>query len=132
MKKVIPVLVVSVLVLGTSLLWMANSKSAMPAAEIIQFVVIISLIGFAIYFAMTRLRSVRKGEPVEDELSKKILLKASSLSYYTSLFLWVAMIYVSDHAKLDADILLGIGILGMAVTWVILVLFFRIKGLKDE
>ena len=132
MKKIIPVLVVSVLVLGTTLLWMTNSKFSMPVAEILQFIVIILIVGFAIYIAMNRLRSVRRGEPAEDELSKKILLKASSFSYYASLYLWVAMIFVNDRTKLDTEILLGIGILGMAVIWVAFVIFFKIKGLKYE
>jgi protein-S-isoprenylcysteine O-methyltransferase Ste14 len=132
MKKIIPVLVVSVLVLGTTLLWMTNSKFSMPVVEILQFIVIILIVGFAIYIAMNRLRSVRRGEPAEDELSKKILLKASSFSYYASLYLWVAMIFVNDRTKLDTEILLGIGILGMAVIWVAFVIFFKIKGLKYE
>ena len=99
---------------------------------ILQFIVIILIVGFAIYIAMNRLRSVRRGEPAEDELSKKILLKASSFSYYASLYLWVAMIFVNDRTKLDTEILLGIGILGMAVIWVAFVIFFKIKGLKYE
>jgi uncharacterized membrane protein YhaH (DUF805 family) len=132
MKKIIPVLVISVLVLGTTLLWMTNSKFTMPLAEIVQFVVIILIVGFAVYLAVNRLRSVRRGEPAEDELSKKILQKASAFSFYTSLYLWVAMIYINDHTKLDTGVLIGIGILGMAVIWVVLVIFFKIRGIKHE
>ena len=132
MKKIIPVLIVSVLVLGTILLWMTNSKLTMPVAEIVQFAVIFLIVGFAVYLAINRLRSVRRGEPAEDELSKRILRKASSFSYYASLYLWVAMIFVSDRIKLDEDVLLGAGILGMALIWVVLVIFFKVRGLGNE
>jgi uncharacterized membrane protein YhaH (DUF805 family) len=132
MKKIIPVLVVSILVLGTTLLWMTNSKFSMPVAEIVQLVVIILIVGFAVYLAVNRLRSVRRGEPAEDELSKKILQKASSFSFYASLYLWVAMIFVNDRIQLDTEVLIGTGILGMAVIWVVLVIFFKIRGIKHE
>ena len=132
MKKIIPVLVVSVLVLGTTLLWMTKSKFTMPVAEIVQFVVIILIVGFAVYLAMNRLRSVKRGEPAEDELSKKILQKASSFSYYASLYLWVAMIFVNDRTKMETEVLIGTGIIGMAVIWVAFVIFFRVRGLNNE
>ena len=132
MKKIIPVLIVSVLVLGTILLWMTNSELTMPVAGIVQFAVIFLIVGFAVYLAINRFRSVRRGEPAEDELSKRILRKASSFSYYASLYLWVAMIFVSDRIKLDADVLLGAGILGMALIWVVLVIFFKVRGLGNE
>lgn len=131
MKKVIPVLVVSLMVMGTTLLWISGSSFSMPVLEIVQFAVILLLVGFGLYVAIYRLRSVRRGEPAEDELSKKILQKASSLSFYISLFLWVAMIYIKDRVTVDTEVLLGSGILGMAVIWVVLVIYFRIRGLKD-
>jgi hypothetical protein len=132
MKKIIPVLVVSVLVLGTTLLWMTNPGFSMPVAEIVQFVVIIVIVGFAVYLAINRFRSVRRGEPAEDELSKKILQKASSFSYYASLYLWIVMIFVNDRTKMDSEVLIGTGILGMAVIWVGFVIFFKVRGVKNE
>ena len=104
----------------------------MPVAEIVQFVVIIVIVGFAVYLAINRFRSVRRGEPAEDELSKKILQKASSFSYYASLYLWIVMIFVNDRTKMDSEVLIGTGILGMAVIWVGFVIFFRIRGVKNE
>ena len=132
MKKIIPVLMVSILVLVTTILWISNSKFSLPVVEIGQFIIIILLVGFAVYLGINRLRSVKRGEPAEDELSKRILQKASSFAYYVSLYLWVAMIFVNDRMKIETEVLLGIGILGMAVIWVTLVIFFKIKGLKDE
>jgi hypothetical protein len=41
------------------------------------------------------------------------------------------MIVVNDRASMDTEVLLGTGILGMGVIWVLLVIWFRFKGLKD-
>jgi peptidoglycan/LPS O-acetylase OafA/YrhL len=131
MKKIIPVLVVSLLVIGATILWISGSEFSLPTAEIVQFIVIFLLVGFGIYVAINRLRSVRRGEPAEDELSKRILQKASSLSYYISLYLWVAMIYIKDRITVDTEVLLGSGILGMAVIWAVLVIWFKVRGLKN-
>jgi uncharacterized membrane protein len=131
MKKIIPLLVVSILVLGTTLLWFMSSGFSLSGAEAWQFVIIILLVAMGIYVAFSRLRRVNRGEPVEDEFSKKILQKASSISYYVSLYLWVAMIFVNSRTDMDTEVLLGTGILGMAVIWVVLVVFFKVRGLKN-
>ncbi len=132
MKKVIPLVVISLLVLGTTLLWFMNSGSQVSLVESWQFVVILLIVAFAAYILYSRLKSVRRGEPAEDELSKKILQRASAISYYVSLYLWVAMIVVNDRVKMDTEVLLGTGILGMAVIWVALVIFFKVRGPRNE
>lgn len=132
MKKIIPLVVISVLVLGTTLLWFMNSGSQLSQAESWQFIVILLIVAFAGYIQYSRVKSVKRGEPAEDELSKKILQKASSFAYYLSLYLWVAMIVVNDRVKMDTEVLLGTGILGMAVIWVALVIFFKVGGLRNE
>jgi len=132
MKKIIPVLVVTFLVLGTTLLWFMSSGFSLSGAEVWHLVIIILLVAMGIYVAFSRLRRVNRGEPVEDEFSKKILQKASAISYYVSLYLWVAMIFVNDRTDMDTEVLLGTGILGMAVIWVALVIFFKIRGLRND
>lgn len=131
MKKIIPLLVVSLLVLGTTLFWFTNSGSGLQAAEVWQFAVILLIVAFALYILFTRVKSMNRGEPAEDELSVKILQKASSLSFYISLYIWVAMIIINDRVTMDTEVLLGTGILSMAVVWVVLVIFFKVRGLRN-
>jgi len=116
---------------GTILLWFTSSGFSTPGLEAWQLMIIFLLVAMGLYVAFSRLRRVYRGEPVEDELSKKILQKASSLSFYISLYLWVAMIYIKDRVTVDTEVLLGSGILGMAIIWVILVIYFKVRGLKD-
>jgi len=128
MKKIVPVLVVSLLVAGTTVFWFTQSASALPTIEKIQFAVILLLAVFGFYVVLSRLRSVRRGEPAEDEYSRNILRKASSLAYYISLYLWVALLIIKDRIVMDTEVLIGTGILGMGVIWVILVIWFKVKG----
>jgi hypothetical protein len=42
------------------------------------------------------------------------------------------MIFVNDRTKMETEVLIGTGIIGMAVIWVAFVIFFRVRGLKNE
>lgn len=132
MKKIIPLLVVSALVFGTTLFWFMSAGTGLHPVEIWQFAVILLIVAFALYILISRARSVNRGEPTTDELSKKILQKASSVAFYVSLYIWVAMIFVNDRTTMDTELLLGTGIISMAVVWVALVIFFKIRGLRNE
>jgi hypothetical protein len=132
MKKIIPLLVISLLVLGTTLLWFMNSGGRVNLAESWHFIIILVIVVFAGYILYNRLTSLRRGEPAEDELSKQILRRASSIAYYISLYLWVAMIVVNDRMKIDTEELLGSGILGMGLIWVVLVIFYKVRGIRHE
>ena len=81
---------------------------------------------------MSRLRSHRLHEPAEDELSKKIMMRASSLAYYVSIYLWLFVMYISDKTTLEAHSLVGAGILGMAVVFLLCWIGVKAFGMKNE
>ncbi|MFH1121279.1 MAG: hypothetical protein V1775_15780 [Bacteroidota bacterium] len=132
MKKSMLVFVVAGLVVLTTILWMVKSAGLSDATDTIQIGVIGLLIAFAVLVGFRRLKSERRGEPVEDELSKRILQKTAAWSYYISLYLWVAMIYIKDRVTMDTEQLIGTGILGMAVTFALCWLVFNFGGLRHE
>jgi hypothetical protein len=131
MKKSYLALIISALVLGTTILWIASTKSQFSIPGIIQFGIIIALAGFGVFIGLSRLKSEKRGEPAEDELSKKMLQKASSNTFYISLYLWLAVMYYSDKTKLETHTLIGAGILGMAVIFCACWIYYKIKGMKD-
>ena len=90
------------------------------------------VVGFALFVGYKRLTSVKKGEPVEDELSKKVLQKTAALSYYISLYLWLAVMYVSDKRDYETHVLLAAGILGMAVVYAICWLVYNFRGVRND
>jgi peptidoglycan/LPS O-acetylase OafA/YrhL len=104
----------------------------MEASEIFNFGVIVILISFAVFIGIKRFLSAKRGEPTEDELSKKILHRAAGFSYYISIYLWLAIMYFSDRTELENHTLIGVGILGMALIFAICWSVIHLTGLKND
>jgi peptidoglycan/LPS O-acetylase OafA/YrhL len=132
MKKGIIVLSVAVMVLFTTGLWIYSANGNFKSFDLVSFGIIFLVVAFAVFIGYKRLTSARRGEPAEDELSKKVLLKTAAWSYYISLYLWVAILFIKDRINLDTEELLGAGILGMAVSFAICWLVFNFRGLRNE
>jgi len=132
MKRAIIVFIVAALVLTTTLMWILSSGTTLKGFDILSFGVIILVVLFALFVGYKRLTSERRGEPSEDEMSKKVLLKTAAWSYYISLYLWVAMLFIKDRVKLDTEELLGAGILGMALSFAICWIVFNFRGFRNE
>jgi peptidoglycan/LPS O-acetylase OafA/YrhL len=132
MKRAVLIFIVAALVLITCGLWFFTGGSNTKPVNLLQFGVIIIVVVFAIFLGFKRFSSAKRGEPAEDELSKKVLQKTAALSFYISLYLWLAMIYFSDKIKLESDALIGAGILGMAVIYAICWVIINFTGLKNE
>jgi peptidoglycan/LPS O-acetylase OafA/YrhL len=132
MKRAIILFVVVALVLASTVLWIFSSNGNFSQFDVLTFGIITIVVAFALFVGYQRLTSARRGEPVEDELSKKVLQKTAALSYYISLYLWVAMIYIKDRVTLDTEELLGAGILGMALVFALSWLFFHFRGIRNE
>lgn len=132
MKRSMLVFVVAGLVLVTTIFWMVKASGAIDKTDTIQFWVIGLLIIFALFIGIGRLKSEKRGEPAEDELSKRVLQKSAAVSYYISLYLWVAIIYIKDKVSMDTEQLIGTGILGMAVTFALSWLFINFRGIRHE
>jgi hypothetical protein len=112
--------------------WIFNSNWRIDFAELIQFGVIALLVVFALWFGYSRIKSERRGEPAEDELSKMIMMKASSLGYFISIYMWLFIMYITNRNKYETDLMFGTGILGMAVIFAACWIVVRIRGIKGE
>ena len=132
MKKTILLFVVAGLALVSFVLWILNTRMSWNFRDILMVVVGLVMIGFALYAGLRRVKSVARKEPVEDELSKMIMTRASSLSYYISIYLWLFIMYISDKTKWETHTLIGSGILGMSVVFLFSWIGVRFFGLKDE
>ncbi|OGU58530.1 MAG: hypothetical protein A2X64_01415 [Ignavibacteria bacterium GWF2_33_9] len=132
MKKSYLVFIVATLVLISAILWFYNSGTSFKILDNLHLVVIFVVVFFAVFIGVRRFTSERRGEPSEDELSKKIMQKASSASYYISLYLWLLLMYIADKGKYETDVLFGSGILGMALIFFLTWVFFYFRGLRNE
>ncbi len=132
MKRAVLVFILAALVLITTGLWFFSSSNKLNLADILGLAVIILVVGFAIFIGYKRLTSAKRGEPAEDELSKKVMQKTASWSYYISLYVWLAIMYFSDRLKYETHTLIGAGILGMAIVFAICWLVFNFRGIRNE
>ncbi len=132
MKKTIVSFVVSALVLASLALWALKGHLWGNTQEIVMAGIVLVLVGFAVYLGVSRVRSRLRREPGEDELSKKVMTRASSLAYYVSIYLWLFVMYISDKTSLAAHSLVGAGILGMAVVFLLCWLGVKAFGMKND
>lgn len=132
MKRALIALAVSLIVLVGAALWFFKVEKSITGPEVLTFGIIIVLVGFGLYFAYMRFTGARRGEPSEDELSKSMLQKSAAWSYYTSLYMWVFMIWLKDRVTLDTEQVLGAGILSMAVIFLLCWIVIRIRGMRNE
>ena len=132
MKKTVLVFVVTALVLITTGLWYFSTNEPLKPYDLLTFGIIIMVGSFALFLGFKRLTSAKRGEPAEDELSKKIMRKASSVSYYISLYLWLAIAYFSERINYETHTIIGAGILGMAVIFGICWLVINFSGIRNE
>jgi peptidoglycan/LPS O-acetylase OafA/YrhL len=132
MKKTVVVFIVSALVVVTTVIWILTSGTAFKPADLGVYAVLILVVGFALFIGVKRLNSIKKGEPAEDELSKKVLQKTAAMSYYISLYLWLAVMYVSGKKDYEPHVFLAAGILGMAVIYALCWLIYNFRGVRNE
>ncbi len=132
MKKTMLIFIVAALVVVTTAIWMITSRATFKPEDLAIYAVLILLVGFALFIGVKRLGSVTKGEPAEDELSKKVLQKTAAMSYYISLYLWLAVMCVSDKKDYETHVFLGAGIIGMAVIFALCWLVYNFRGVRNE
>jgi len=131
MKKAIIIFMVSTLVLAGMAAWALKGHVEGNTGEIVMAGVVFILVAFAAALGASRLRSRRRGEPAEDELSKRVMARASSLAYYVSIYLWLFIMYISDKTTLPAHSIVGTGIAGMAVVFLLCWLGVKFFGMKN-
>jgi|WetSurSiteA1Bulk_404760.scaffolds.fasta_scaffold00151_5 peptidoglycan/LPS O-acetylase OafA/YrhL len=132
MKRSIVLFIVAAITLATTAWWFFSASTRFQLYDLLQFGIIVMVVGLAIFVGYKRLVSAKRGEPAEDELSKHIMRRTAAWSYYISLYLWLVIMYVSDKVKLEIHSLIGAGILGMAVVFTICWLVFNFTGIKNE
>lgn len=132
MKRTISTFVIIALLLAALILWAFKGGWAGNIQEILMLAGVLIMVGFAIFIGIRRVQSHRRKEPAEDELSKQVMTRASSLSFYVSLYLWLAVMYISDRATLPTHSLIGAGILGMAIIFLFSWIWVKVRGTSHD
>jgi uncharacterized membrane protein len=124
-------IVIFVLFIATFGLWLANYWKNNPdftLSGLILPVILIALITIIIPIILRNARSIKKGEPAEDERSKRATRKAGYYSFLFSIYLLLALGWYGDDYFTRPSQATGAAILVMAIVFMALILFFNKKG----
>ncbi len=125
------ILLAALVIIG-AIIWLLHGKNEIKTGTLVMFGTILLVAGFAVALAISKLKSAKEGLTSEDELSKLLKDKASSRSYYVSLYWWLIVMYMSDKTSVATDTLIGVGILGMAVLFAGFWIYFNFKNKINE
>ena len=133
--KILGIGITILLVVSSLVIWgivsikQGNSKIGF-APMIIAAIIFI----FGIVFIKRQYSSVKKGEPYEDERSKKVLVLAGYYAFLVSLWYILILGWGSSNGWFqfeDVSQATGIGVIGMAVIFGISWLWVNLKGKVD-
>jgi peptidoglycan/LPS O-acetylase OafA/YrhL len=130
MKKTVFAVVISLLLLTTTVVLILNS-GPIKWEEGLEYFILLVLVAFGLYVAYRRITSAKRGQPAEDEFSKKVLQKASSLSFYISIYMWLVIMYQADKLEKPSGVMFGWGILGMAIIFVLSWVYYNFRGIRE-
>ncbi len=119
MKKAIFTVVLAAVVIISLIFWMVNPATSYDFQELLMILGLVLVVGFALFLAFRRMRDARKQLPGEDEMSKKIMRRGAATAYYVSLYLWLLIMIFEERIGMERSSLIGAGILGMAIIWVL-------------
>ncbi|OGY93064.1 MAG: hypothetical protein A3H70_05490 [Candidatus Komeilibacteria bacterium RIFCSPLOWO2_02_FULL_48_11] len=135
--RLIGMSILACLVLLTSLLYgieMAKRGRINFGGSLALIILLIAIL-FMIYFIKHKYSDVRKGLPLDDERSKKVMTQAAAMTFYISLYWLLAISFFESFfakmfgvIKLDAGQVVGGGIAGMSIIFIIAWIYYQSKG----
>lgn len=132
MKRAVLIFAIIAMVVISVAFWLFYSMQEFNILDSLHVIVIVLVLIFAGYVGFKRLSGAKRGEPDEDEMSKKIIQKTAAYSYYISLYWWVVLMIIKDRVLMDSDQLIGTGILGMAISFAICWMVLHFRGVRDD
>lgn len=95
--RLIAIIILGLLVIATGILWSLTSfMSGEITGGILGIIIAITIFAFAVIVYRRGNRDLKGGYPLKDERSKRVIEKASSLAFYVSLYLLLAIGYFSN------------------------------------
>ena len=94
----VAILVISILVIVTGVFFSYGSlKNGEISGAVLGAIIAIIILAFAIIVFKRGNEDLKNGFPLKDERSRKVMDKASSRAFYVSLYVLLAVGFVSDY-----------------------------------
>lgn len=130
--RLIAIVIISLLVIVTGALFSYGSfRNGGLVGGILGIIIALIILTFAIIVFRRGNRDLREGYPLKDERSRKVLEKASSLSFYISLYLLLLIGFLSDDLIPFRDVsqATSVAVGGMAILFLISWIYYNRKEL---
>ena len=124
------------MLLGAALFaYMAYSKNEVNTSNIVYLMFPLLIMLIMIPFVLRRFKDVKRGMPMEDERSKKVINRAAAMAYYISIY-WILIVGwfekpITEILKIEmltTSQTTGICIMGMAIIFFISWFYYDKKG----
>ena len=123
--RLIAIALISLIVIATGVLFSYGSFSnGDVGGGILGIIIAVIILIFAIIVYKRGNRDLKKGQPLKDERSKRVIEKASSLSFYITLYILLAIGFLSENIINFRDISqatsIGVGLMALLflLSWV--------------
>lgn len=127
--SVIIMFIVSVAVFATVGLYLIASNFDFGSLSTSLIVIVIAV--FATYIAVTRAKSVRRGLPAGDELTKRLSHKAGYYTFLCTIYLALGVSFFSDDFEIIGRHVGYIIILGSAIMFFVFYFWFNWRGIHE-
>jgi hypothetical protein len=97
-----------------------------------QGILLIIFSGFGLFRGISDWWSTLKGDPVKDELTRKISQKAAAQAFRISVWGWLGLGMLNRSNPRPTYDLVITGILMMGCIYILSVVIIRVRGLRDE
>jgi len=124
-------IIISFLVIATGALFSYSSfKNGEVAGGIGGGFIAVIILVFAIFVFRRGNRDMKEGYPLKDERSRKVIEKASSLAFYVTLYLLLAIGWLSDDIIKFRDVsqATSLAVAGMAILFAVFWAYYNRKS----
>ena len=128
--RMIAIAIVSLFVIVTGALFSYNSfKNGNISGGILGAIIAIIILMFAIIVFKRGNKDLKKGLPLKDERSKKVIEKASSMAFYVTLYMLLAIGFLSEDVIKFRDVsqATSLAVVGMAVLFAVFWAYYNKK-----
>ena len=111
---------------------MYSSMAEIKPMEYIIYAAIGLIAIFAIVSVSKNLKAEKKGFTTEDELSRKIKLKAGASAFTVSFYLWAMILLLTIDNDVSNELILGCGIAGMGFIFIAFWFYHNKTGIDEN
>jgi len=109
----------------------SSFKNGEVAGGVLGVIIAIIILAFAIIVYTRGKRDLKEGYPLQDERSKRVMQKAMSMSFLVSLYLLLAIGFLSDDLIKFRDVsqAISVAVGGMAILFAVFWAYYNRKGI---